>query len=201
MTNDSEPLETARPDHAITLVGLMGAGKSTIGRRLASRLTMEFADADVEIERAADPHLTRPVVGGQDGEDMVLRLPDLEPGQGIDIELAAADQRIEGLDFRVPAFALQAHGAQSLARMGVGDGGAGADTLAGSALANTFAVTTADDATVSAGTGSLSVDDVQNLTGGGLADTFNLAADVTGTVAGAADNDIFNFNAGAVSGT
>lgn len=40
----------ARP---IVLVGLMGSGKSTIGRRLAQRLGMPFADADDEIERAA----------------------------------------------------------------------------------------------------------------------------------------------------
>lgn len=32
----------------------MGSGKSTIGRRLAQRLGMRFADADDEIERAAD---------------------------------------------------------------------------------------------------------------------------------------------------
>lgn len=37
----------------IVLVGLMGSGKSTIGRRLAQRLDMPFADADDEIERAA----------------------------------------------------------------------------------------------------------------------------------------------------
>jgi shikimate kinase len=35
------------------LVGLMGAGKSTVGRRLAHRLGMPFADSDEEIERAA----------------------------------------------------------------------------------------------------------------------------------------------------
>lgn len=35
------------------LVGLMGAGKTTIGRRLAARLGLEFVDADHEIERAA----------------------------------------------------------------------------------------------------------------------------------------------------
>lgn len=38
---------------SIVLVGLMGSGKSTIGRRLAQRLGMRFADADDEIERAA----------------------------------------------------------------------------------------------------------------------------------------------------
>lgn len=38
---------------SIVLVGLMGAGKSTVGRRLASQLGMPFSDADTEIERAA----------------------------------------------------------------------------------------------------------------------------------------------------
>ncbi|HMO76056.1 MAG TPA: shikimate kinase [Sphingopyxis sp.] len=41
-------------ERPIVLVGLMGSGKSTIGRRLAQRLGMRFADADDEIERAAD---------------------------------------------------------------------------------------------------------------------------------------------------
>jgi shikimate kinase len=38
---------------SIVLVGMMGAGKSSIGRRLASRLNIPFVDADTEIERAA----------------------------------------------------------------------------------------------------------------------------------------------------
>ena len=37
----------------VALVGLMGAGKSAIGRRLAQRLGLPFVDADDEIERAA----------------------------------------------------------------------------------------------------------------------------------------------------
>jgi shikimate kinase len=37
----------------IVLVGLMGAGKSTVGRRLAQALNMPFRDADAEIEAAA----------------------------------------------------------------------------------------------------------------------------------------------------
>ena len=41
------------PDRAIALVGLMGSGKSTVGRRLASALGRPFADADAEIEAAA----------------------------------------------------------------------------------------------------------------------------------------------------
>lgn len=37
----------------IALVGLMGVGKSTVGRRLARRLGLPFADGDIEIEAAA----------------------------------------------------------------------------------------------------------------------------------------------------
>jgi shikimate kinase len=37
----------------IVLVGLMGVGKSTVGRRLAQRLGLPFTDADSEIEAAA----------------------------------------------------------------------------------------------------------------------------------------------------
>lgn len=40
-------------NRSIVLVGLMGAGKSTAGRRLASRLAIPFKDADQEIEAAA----------------------------------------------------------------------------------------------------------------------------------------------------
>src|ERR1700740_638828 len=45
-----EPAIVAR---AILLVGMMGAGKSSIGRRLAQRLGVPFVDADAEIEIAA----------------------------------------------------------------------------------------------------------------------------------------------------
>jgi shikimate kinase len=38
---------------SVVLVGMMGAGKSTIGRRLAARLRLPFLDADTEIEAAA----------------------------------------------------------------------------------------------------------------------------------------------------
>src|SRR5580658_7404783 len=38
---------------SVVLVGMMGAGKSTIGRRLSARLRLPFLDADSEIETAA----------------------------------------------------------------------------------------------------------------------------------------------------
>lgn len=45
-------------DRPIALVGMMGAGKSTIGRRLAARLDLPFLDADQEIEMAAGRSVT-----------------------------------------------------------------------------------------------------------------------------------------------
>jgi len=47
------PAAPADVDRTIALVGLMGAGKSAIGRRLAARLGLPFVDADAEIEAAA----------------------------------------------------------------------------------------------------------------------------------------------------
>lgn len=40
-------------ERPIVLIGLMGAGKSTVGRRLATRLRLPFVDSDAEIEGAA----------------------------------------------------------------------------------------------------------------------------------------------------
>src|SRR5438105_8025376 len=39
---------------SVVLVGMMGAGKSSVGRRLATRLGLPFVDADAEIEQAAN---------------------------------------------------------------------------------------------------------------------------------------------------
>lgn len=41
------------PNRTVALIGLMGAGKSAVGKRLAKRLARAFTDADHEIERAA----------------------------------------------------------------------------------------------------------------------------------------------------
>lgn len=54
-TNSSEQVAAVarRIDRPVVLVGLMGAGKSTVGRKLAALLQTDFIDADEEIERAA----------------------------------------------------------------------------------------------------------------------------------------------------
>lgn len=60
MDHDSAPLSMAeiariarRIDRPVVLVGMMGVGKTTVGRKLASMLDVPFVDADEEIERAA----------------------------------------------------------------------------------------------------------------------------------------------------
>ena len=50
----------------LVLVGMMGAGKTTVGRRLASRLGRQFVDSDEEIERAAQ--MSIPEIFEQRGE-------------------------------------------------------------------------------------------------------------------------------------
>jgi shikimate kinase len=54
------------PGRHVVLVGLMGVGKSTVGRRLAKELQRPFADVDEQIELRAG--LTIPNLFGQQGE-------------------------------------------------------------------------------------------------------------------------------------
>lgn len=51
--NSIDALLARLGERSIVLVGLMGCGKSSVGRRLASRLGLGFVDADEEIERVA----------------------------------------------------------------------------------------------------------------------------------------------------
>jgi shikimate kinase len=57
---------TALGQRSVVLVGMMGAGKSSIGRRLALRMGIPFVDADAEIEKAAQ--MTIPELFARRGE-------------------------------------------------------------------------------------------------------------------------------------
>jgi shikimate kinase len=70
---------------SIVLVGMMGAGKSSVGRRLATRLGIPFVDADTEIEAAAG--MSIPEIFAKHGEAdfragekrVIARLLDVGP--------------------------------------------------------------------------------------------------------------------------
>jgi shikimate kinase len=69
---------SAATDRSIVLVGLMGAGKTTVGRRLAKRLGLPFVDSDGEIEKAADQSIPEIFerfgeASFRDGERRVMR--------------------------------------------------------------------------------------------------------------------------------
>ena len=71
---------------SIVLVGLMGAGKSCIGRRLATRFGLAFTDADTEIEAAAGCSIEEIFerhgeAAFRDGERRVIARLLNEPGQ------------------------------------------------------------------------------------------------------------------------
>lgn len=62
----AEELAALLAGRPIVLVGMMGAGKTTVGRRLAAKLNRLFLDSDEEIEKAA--HMTIPEIFEQRGE-------------------------------------------------------------------------------------------------------------------------------------
>mgnify|MGYP003382361589 CR=1 FL=1 len=53
IAREAEAVRQRLGTHPIVLVGLMGAGKTSVGRRLAEKLGIPFVDADHEIETAA----------------------------------------------------------------------------------------------------------------------------------------------------
>jgi shikimate kinase len=84
-TSQEAEITAALGTRSVVLVGMMGAGKSTIGRRLSVRLRLPFLDADTEIEAAAgmsisDIFETRGEPQFRDGEARVIaRLLDSGP--------------------------------------------------------------------------------------------------------------------------
>src|SRR3954447_2830880 len=80
-------ISAALGGRSLVLVGMMGAGKSTIGRRLAARLRLPFQDADAEIE-LAHAGMTIPEIFAAHGEPyfrdgearVIARLLDNGPG-------------------------------------------------------------------------------------------------------------------------
>lgn len=62
-----DALRAALGGRSIVLVGMMGAGKTSVGRRLAGRLALPFHDADNAIEEAAQQ--TIPEIFSEHGED------------------------------------------------------------------------------------------------------------------------------------
>jgi len=80
--SETEALVLPKP---LVLVGLMGAGKSAVGRRLAAQLDVPFIDADAEIEKAAGCTISE--IFEREGEEgfragerrVVARLLETEP--------------------------------------------------------------------------------------------------------------------------
>lgn len=63
---DSGEVSEQDAPRSLVLVGLMGAGKSSVGRRLAQAIGFDFVDADTEIEKAAGA--TIPEIFAEHGE-------------------------------------------------------------------------------------------------------------------------------------
>jgi shikimate kinase len=66
-TSQEAEICAALAGRSVVLVGMMGAGKSTVGRRLAARLHLPFQDADAEIE-LAHAGMTIPEIFAAHGE-------------------------------------------------------------------------------------------------------------------------------------
>jgi len=85
-TCNSDPVVGFALHKTVVLVGMMGAGKTAVGRALAARLGVPFLDSDAEIESAAN--MTIPEIFERDGEpffraketQVIGRLLDEEKG-------------------------------------------------------------------------------------------------------------------------
>lgn len=64
-------LKVGRLKKTVVMVGMMGAGKTAVGRALAARLSARFRDSDAEIETAAN--MTVPEIFTRDGEPFFRR--------------------------------------------------------------------------------------------------------------------------------
>lgn len=82
----AEQLIEALGGRPLVLVGMMGAGKTTVGRRLAARLNRLFLDSDEEIEKAA--HMSIPEIFEQRGE------PEFRAGETRVIARVLKDQDV-----------------------------------------------------------------------------------------------------------
>jgi shikimate kinase len=76
--NRSQMTVSFMPPKTIVLVGLMGSGKTSIGKRLAKRLELSFFDSDIEVEQAAGYPIKEiyEIFGEQgflDGEQRVIK--------------------------------------------------------------------------------------------------------------------------------
>lgn len=105
MTAPDESASTApkRRSRPIILVGMMGAGKTTVGRRLAARLGRDFVDADREIEaRCGVPIATIFELEGEPGFrrreramlEKLVALPDIVLATGGGAVLAEENRRL-----------------------------------------------------------------------------------------------------------
>jgi len=84
MADDGTPVPRFVLKKTVAMVGMMGAGKTAVGRAVAARLGVAFTDSDAEIEAAAN--LTVPEIFARDGErffrkretEVIARLLDSE---------------------------------------------------------------------------------------------------------------------------
>lgn len=86
MADDQTSPKDYRLKRTVVMVGMMGAGKTAVGRAVAAKLGVRFLDSDAEIEAAAN--LSVPEIFERDGEaffrrresEVIARLLDAEPG-------------------------------------------------------------------------------------------------------------------------